>query len=62
MIIDIIGLRILKIQYGRYDIVATFRTVACVMPQVFHGTRGLVTVAESSALLLRSRDSYPFLS
>ena len=57
MIIDIIGLRRLKIQYGRYDIVATFSTVACVIPQVFHGMRGLVTVAESSALLLKSRGS-----
>ena len=42
-----IGLMILKKQYGAYTRVATPNTDAWVAPQVFQGTNTEVTVAES---------------
>ena len=48
------GLRILKKQNGAYVNVGTERMVAWVMPQLLHGKRGEVTVAESSTERLRS--------
>ena len=57
--IDINGESRLKKQYGRYSRVATFRTVAWVIPQEFQGMRTDTTVAESSTDRLRSLLSYP---
>ena len=59
MNIDIRGEIILKKQYGRYSKVGTFKTVAWVMPQEFHGISTDTTVAESSTERLRSLLSYP---
>ena len=42
------------------SLVATPNSVACVMPQVFHGTSTDVTVTESSVVRLNRRLSYPF--
>ena len=57
--IDISGEIRLNRQYGRYVIVLTFSTVACVIPQEFQGTRTETTVAESSTERLSSLLSYP---
>lgn len=54
------GLSKLKKLYGRYTSVGTFSIVACVIPHVFHGISGLVTVTASSVVRLNKRDSYPF--
>lgn len=54
------GLSKLKKQYGRYTSVGTLKMVACVMPHVFQGISGLVTVTASSVVRLSRRDSYPF--
>ena len=59
MAIDMTGEMRLNRQYGRYSTVATFRTVACVIPHEFHGIRTETTVALSSTLRLRSLLSYP---
>ena len=60
MSILINGLMRLKKQYGRYVRVGMPSTVACVMPHVFHGISGDVTVAPSSVVRLSKRLSYPF--
>lgn len=49
------GLIILKKQYGKYVKVGMPSTVACVMPHVFQGTSGDVTVAPSSSVRLNNR-------
>ena len=54
---DIRGERMQKKQKGAYTNVGTDRMVAWVIPQLDQGTRGEVTVAESSTLRLRSRAS-----
>lgn len=53
------GLMILKKQYGKYVSVGTFKMVACVIPHVFHGISGEVTVTASSVVRLSKRSSYP---
>lgn len=58
----IMGLMMLKKQYGKYVRVATPSTVLCVMPQVFQGTRTNVTVTESSVVRLSRRRSRRRLS
>ena len=57
--IDIKGDKRLKKQYGKYSSVATFKTVACVIPHEFQGTSTETTVAESSTERLNNLDSYP---
>ena len=59
MKMDMSGEMRLKRQYGRYVNVLTLRTVACVIPQEFHGISTDTTVAESSTERLRSLGSYP---
>ena len=54
---DIRGDRILNMQKGAYTNVGTDSIVAWVIPQLDHGKRGEVTVAESSTLRLRSLPS-----
>ena len=57
--IDMKGDNILKKQYGKYSNVATFSTVAWVIPHEFQGMSTETTVAESSTERLRSLLSYP---
>ena len=54
------GLIMLKKQYGAYARVGTESMVAWVIPQLLHGKRGDVTVAESSTERLSSLPSKPF--
>ena len=44
--IDINGDIKLKKQYGKYSIVETLRTVACVIPHEFHGIMLFVVVSQ----------------